>query len=145
LSAALGDDAGDPFGRGMGAVGGAKGVVDIHVGDSAEFLGEGEVVGFLFVVIADVLQKEEFAGLKSGGGGGDHFPSAIGDEGNRLAEHFGEFVSHGAEGQGGVAFAFGAAEMGGEDDFGAFAGEETEGGQRFLDAGGVVDHHFAVL
>ena len=69
-TAPAGDDAGDAFGGGMGAMGGAEGVVDVNIGDGGEFLGEGGVVGLFFVVVADVFQKEHVAGLEGGHRGG---------------------------------------------------------------------------
>ncbi len=38
-------------------MGGAKGVIDINVGEFGEFFGKDRVIGLFLVVITDILQK----------------------------------------------------------------------------------------
>ncbi len=52
----------------MGAVGGAEGIVHIHIRIGGQLPGEGFVVLFLFLVEAQVLQQGDLAFLQ----GGDH-------------------------------------------------------------------------
>ncbi len=59
-----GDDLGHPLRGGVGAVGGAEGVIDEDVGLSGEFLGEGGVVRLLLAVETGVLEHEHLAWLE---------------------------------------------------------------------------------
>ena len=52
-----------PLGRGVGAVGRAKGVVDVQIGQRGQLRGEGRIVLLLFGVEARVLQQEHVARL----------------------------------------------------------------------------------
>ena len=51
----------DPSGRGVGAVRGAEGVVDIQVAEAGELPGKGRVILRLARVEADVLQQDDVA------------------------------------------------------------------------------------
>ena len=55
---------GDPLGRGVGAVGGTKGVVDVEVRHVGQGLGEARLVGLLFAVEAQVLEEQQVAGTQ---------------------------------------------------------------------------------
>ena len=111
--------------------------------DLREFFGEGWVVGFFFVVITNVFQQQDFAVLQFVGGFFGFWSHAIVDELDWFTDHFRKFFGDGLERHGGFAFALGATEVGGENEFRAFTEQKFESGQRFLDAGGVVDDHFA--
>jgi hypothetical protein len=52
---------GDAFGGGVGAVGGAEGVVDVDLGEAGKLFGEGGVVGFFFGVEAEVFEQKDLA------------------------------------------------------------------------------------
>ena len=67
LAAALGDDARHAFGRSMRAMRRAERVVHVNIRDLGQLLGERRIVGFLFVVVADVLQQQHVAGLQCAG------------------------------------------------------------------------------
>lgn len=126
-------------------MGGAEGVVDVEIGQTRKLLSEGGVVGFLFLVETDVFQQQNVTWLEGGGGFLRRLADAIVGKGDRAAEEFGEFGGDGAQGHGGFALAFWAAEVGGENDFGASLNQQAEGGEGFLDASGVGDGHFAVF
>lgn len=118
-----GDEFCDAFRGGVGAVGGAKGVVDENVGLSGEFLGEGGIVRFFLGVVAGVLENQDFSGLEIF----PHFRSlstdAIRREIHLLAEDFGKAFRGGGERVFRIRLAVGATHVGAEDEFCA-AGEE---------------------
>ena len=59
------DEAGDAFGRGVGAVGGSEGVVHVDVAEAGELLGEGgDHSPSSLGVKAEVLEKERLAGFE---------------------------------------------------------------------------------
>ena len=62
-----GQQARDALGAGVGAVGGAEGVVDVEVGERGERLGELRVVLGLARLEADVLEQQHFAGPERAG------------------------------------------------------------------------------
>ncbi len=144
-AAALGDDAGDAFGGGMSAMGGSEGIIDVEFGALGELGGEGGVVGLFLVVEAGVLEQEDIPVLEHAGGLLGLFADTIVGEGDGAAEEVGEGGGDGPEGHGGLAFAFGPAEVGAEDEAGAAVDEELEGGEGFLDAGGVGNDHLPVF
>ncbi len=61
------EEVGDAFRGGVGAMGGAEGVVDVDVGQRGQGLGEGWIVGFFFGVVAEVFKQQHLAGLKLAG------------------------------------------------------------------------------
>ena len=126
-------------------MGAAESVVDIDIGNGGKLFGEGGIIGLLLVVEADVLQKQHVSGLERGDGGGDFGADAVVHERHGAAEHFPQERGDGLKRHGGFALALRTAQMGGQNRLGAAADEQAQGGQRFLDAGAVVDHHFAVL
>jgi len=60
------EQAGQAFGRGVGAVGGAEGVVDVEIAESGQFGDEGRVVGFLAGMVTQVLHQGDAAVFQLG-------------------------------------------------------------------------------
>jgi hypothetical protein len=63
-----GDVVGDAFGRGVGAVGGREGVVDVEVAQIRQLLGEDRIIGLFRRVEAHVLQQDHAAGVQIANG-----------------------------------------------------------------------------
>ena len=136
---------GDAFGRGVGAVGGAEGVVDVEVAEGGELFGELGVICLFFGVEAEVFEKEGLAGFELGGELGGEFADAVGGEGyvfrrsEDVVEELAEAVDDGAERERRDGFALGTAEVGAEDDLGFVTDGVLDGGDGFADAGVVED------
>ena len=131
-----GEVVGDAGGGGVGAVGGAEGVIDEDMGRIILFFAGG---------VAGVFEEEDVAGGECCGHGFGFGADAVIGEGDGIADHGGEGWGDRGEGLFGVAGAFGAAEVAAEDDFGAGGGEGVDGGEGFADAGIVRDDHGAVF
>ena len=97
-------------------MGRAEGIVDVDVGELGKFLAEGVVVGFLFVVVAEIFEKRDFAVLEFRGGFLGHRADAIIDEFDRRADQGRERRNHRGEALFGIAFALGTAEVGAEEN-----------------------------
>ena len=54
-----GQQVGDALGAGVGPVGGAEGVVDVHIGERRQLAGELGVVALLARLEADVLEQQQ--------------------------------------------------------------------------------------
>jgi hypothetical protein len=130
---------------GMGAMGGAEGVVDVDIGELGEFLAEGVVVGFFFVIIAEVFEQGDFAILEFRGGFLGDFADAIGDELDRDADEDGEGRDYRGEALLGVALALGTAQVRAEEDARAVLDQVVDRRDGFLDALVVGDDLDAVL
>ena len=110
---------GHAFGRGVGAMRRAKGVVDIKIGQLRQLLGEDGIVGLLLVVIADIFQQQNIARLQQRRRSFRPFRRRNRPQKRRPAEHVRELVGHRAKRHRRFALALGAAEVGHQDDFGA--------------------------
>jgi len=157
------EEFGDDGGRGVGAVGGAEGVIAIDVAVGGELLGELELLFFhrslfrlilffghvvlfldlalLFRVEAGVFEHEDVAGFH----GGDFFVGvgAVGGEGDRFAEHFGEVFGDGLEAEiGFIAFFGRAAEVAHQDEAAAVVEDVFDRGEGAGDPGVVFDDPF---
>ena len=141
---------GDAFGGGVGPVGGAEGVVHIHIGQLGQFGGEVAFVLFFFGEEAHVFEQQHVA-IGHGGhlGFGVGADAAVGF-GHGHAEQRAEAGGHGGEAHGLIHLALGPAEVGRQDHLGALGGEVVDGGQGRLDAGvvgdrtGVIEGHVEV-
>jgi hypothetical protein len=120
-------------------VGGAERIVDIEFGEGGELGGELGIVGFFFGVEADVFEEADLT-VFEGVGGLDHIRADdIGEEGDVLAEELGQTSGDRREGEFGILFAFGAAQVAAEDDARALGEEVFDGGEGFGDAAVVGD------
>src|SRR5579875_680553 len=125
----------------MGAVGGAEGVVNVDFAEIGELFGEVTVVFFFFGVEAEILEEEGLTGLEIPGHLLGDFADTVRGEAyvfvgaEDVVEEFAEAYGDGAEAEGVDALALGAAEVGGEDDFGSLAQGELESGDGLADAG----------
>ena len=144
-TATSGDDPGDTFGGRMSAVRGAKRVVHIHIRHLCQLFRELRIVGLLLGVVADVLQQQNVAGLQDFHRLLHLLADAIVHECHGTIDQVGQFLGHRPQRHGGLALAVGTAEVGREDDAGAFLDQQVQGGQGLPDAGEVVDDHPAIL
>ena len=127
------------FGRGMGAVGGAEGVVDVDLGAAGEGLGEAGLVGFLGGVKAGVFQQQHLAGLQGGAQGGDFLADAIRGEHHHLAEDFAEQRRGRGQRELRIGPALRPAEVGAEDQLRTAGEQMLDRRNRALDAGVIGD------
>ncbi len=130
------------FGRGMGAMGGGKGVVDIDVAEFGHLCDQRRIVLFLALVEAGVFQQQQIAVRHFGDRSGSLVADAILGEADRLANQSGHGFGHGLQGEIGVGRALGPAEMGQHDDLAALVGNFVQGRQDALEAGRVGDPAF---
>ena len=72
-------------------MGGAEGIVDVHLADLRDLLGEVRVVLLFFLVEAGVLQQQHVAVLHSGDCGLGNFADAVIREADMLSEHMSDF------------------------------------------------------
>jgi len=134
----------------VGAVGGAEGVVHIHISQGCQLLGEIAFVLLFLSEEAHVLQQHHIA-LGHGGhlGFGVGADAAVGLH-HALAQQLAQAGGHGGEAHALVHLTLGTAEVGREDHLGALAGEVVDGGQGGADAGvigdgaGIVEGHVEV-
>ena len=111
---------GEPFGRGVGAVSGGEGVVDIDVAELGELFDMGRIVLLLALMEAGVLQQEHVAVLHFGDRVVGRLADAVGAEGDRALDDVGDRGGDGLERIGFVRAALGAAEMRQKNDLAAF-------------------------
>jgi hypothetical protein len=119
----------------MGAVGRAKGVIDIDLGGAEQFLGESRIIFFLFRVEADVFQDQNLARLEIGPelvGLGAH---AVCRKLYRTAERLGEVRGYGLEGILLLRLALGPPKVAGENKGGPSFEEQFKSGEGFLNPG----------
>src|SRR5580704_3095317 len=94
---------------------------------------------------AEVFEEEGLAGFEVVGHFGRDLAYAVGGEGDvfvvaeDVIEEGAEVIDDGAKAHGGDGLAFGAAEMGAEDDLGFAAESVLDGGEGLADAGVVCD------
>ncbi len=119
-------------GGGVSAMGGAECIVDVDVAESGELFREAGIVGLFFGVIAEIFEKQHFAGF--GQHGFDFGADAVGREFNGLAQKLFEPLRHGLHAHLGIRLAFGPAEVRGEDDARAVFEYVLNGGKRSADA-----------
>ena len=135
---------GNALGGGMGAVGGAKGVVHIDIRQAGQLLSEAGIVLFLLREEAHVFEQHHVA--FSGGGHlglGVGADAAVGFD-HRLAQQLAEAGGHGGEAHGLVHLALGPPEVGRQQHLGALADQVVDGGQGGADAGVVGDRAVVV-
>ena len=133
----------DALGRGVGAVGGREGVVDIDVAELGHLLDESRIVLLLALVEAGVLEQEDVAVLHFGDGVGGDLPDAVVREGDRALDDLGDRGSDGLQRIFLVPGAFRPAEMGEQDHLAALVGDFGDRRGDALDARRV--GHLAVL
>ena len=135
-----GQEPGQRLGRGMGAVGGGEGVVDIGVAERGEGLGEIGIVGFLAGMEAEVFQERYLSIAETGHHRRGLRPDAIPGEGDwSAAQRRSKGRGHLAQGEGRVDGAPGPAEMGHEDDPRALRGQLRDRGCQAIKARRVRD------
>ena len=125
---------GEPFGRGVGAVGGGKGVVDIDVAELGELRDMGRIVLLLALVEAGVLQEQHVAVLHFGDRVGGRLADAVGGKGDRALDDVGDRRGDGPQRIGLVRPALGTAEMREKNDLAAFVRDLRDGRRDPLDA-----------
>ena len=123
----------DALGRGMGAMGGREGVVDINVAELCQLRHEGRIVLFLALVEACVLQQQDIAVLHRGDGIRCGFADTVGCESHWLLQMFGEHLRQRCEGVLLVRAILGAAEMCEQDDLAAAICNVDDGRQDAID------------
>lgn len=134
-----GEMVGDAFGAGVGAVGGAEGIVDIELGEGGELGGEVGIVGFFLGVEANVFEEADLAVFEGVGALGDFGADNIGEKGDVLDEELGQASGDGGESEFGVFLAFWPSEVAAQDDACALGEEVFDGGEGFGDAAVVGD------
>ena len=104
----------DAFRRGVGPVGGGKGVVDVDVAEPRERLGERGVVRFLALVKPEVLEEQHTARRQGAGLALDGRSDAVRREGDGLPEERREAPRDRGQGELRLGAAFRPAEMRGQ-------------------------------
>ncbi len=125
---------GDALGRGVGAVGGGEGVVDVEVAELGEAFDDRRVVLFLALVEAGVLEQQDVAVLHFGDGGGGDVADAVGRKADRTADDLGDGGGDGTQRILLVRAALGTAEMREQDHLAALVGDLGDGRGDALDA-----------
>ncbi len=123
------------FGRGMGAMGGREGIVDIDVAQFGERIDEFGIVLFLALMKPRIFEKQIIAIAHRGNGGFGGGADAVVGEGDLLAQFLFEFHDDGAQRKFLVAAIFGPAEMGQHDDLGALLRKLLQVRQNAIHAG----------
>ena len=117
-------------GGGVGAVGGAEGVVDKDIGQGGQLLAQLGIVLGLALFKAGVLQEHDLAVLQGGSLGLGVLTGHILGHDDGLTQQLAQAVSHDLQAQLGLVLALGLAHVGAEDDLGAVVDEILDGGQR---------------
>ena len=105
----------------------AEGVVDIHVAQLGELLGEGRIVGLLFLVEAQVLQQQRLPRLQLARHLLGNLADAVGREGHvlrlveELVQQLAQSRGHGAQAHRLHHLALGASQVRAENDLGLVA------------------------
>ncbi len=135
---------GDALGRGMGAVGGGEGVVDVDIAESGEHPGEDGVIVLLARVEARVVGKKDVTLVERlGGAVGGIVAPVGGDEDHGAADGAGKRRAYGAQGHLRHEPALGPSEMAQDDEACALVQKLAQCGDAALDARGI--GHGAVL
>ena len=108
-----------PSVRGVGAVGGAEGVVDVDVGVAGQRLGELRIVLLFLGVEAQVLQEDAFARLEALDRVFRAGAEGVARDGNRHLEQLRQALGDGAQAHAVLDLAVRPAEVAGQDDDGA--------------------------
>ena len=128
-----GQAVGDPLGAGVGAVGGAEGVVDVEVGEPGQRVGQLRIVLGLARLEADVLEQQHVARAQPGG----HRLDLLADHRRRLlhlgAEQLGQALADRPHRERRVDLALRPAEVGDEDQRGAALAQQLDRRQRRAD------------
>ena len=122
---------------------GREGVVDVDVAQHRELVDEARVVLLLFLVEAQVLQQQHFAGLQRAHRLLGERADAVLGEGHRLAERLRQRLDQRLQRHLGHALAVGPAEVAEHDHLGALGRELAERRRGALDARRI--GHLAVL
>ena len=125
---------GEPFGRGVSAVSGGEGVIDIDVAELGEFVDMGRVVLLLALMEASVLEQEHVAILHFGDRVVGCLADAVGCEGDGSLDDVGDRRGDGLQRIGLVRATFGAAEMRKQNDLAALVRNLRDGRCNALDA-----------
>ncbi len=139
---ARGQRAGEAFGRGMGAVGGREGVIDIDIAEGCHAGDQLGIVLFFARVKTGVFSKDHAAGLGTGYGcldACDVRPVGFGED-DPLAHDFLQNGDDGPKAHVGHNFALGAVEMGEQDGQATLVGDFLDGVGDPLDPGGIGHH-----
>ncbi len=119
----------DALGRGVRAVRRPERIVDVHVGQARERLGERRIVLLFLRVEAQVLEQDDAAAV-----GRDHVgrrgPDAVRRERDRPVEQRGQMIGDGLQRELRIGLALGASEVRREDDRGALIERVGDGRQR---------------
>ena len=135
----------DAFGRGVGAMGAAEGVVDVNLAEAGQLFCEVGIVGLFFGVEAQVFEEQHLPGFELARELGCDLADAIGREGDvegladLMVEQHAQAVDDGAQAVLRIDFALGTAEMRGEDHLRLMSESVLNGRQRFADASVVGD------
>ena len=120
---------GDTLRGGVSAVSGTERIVHIELGIAQELLGELGVVLLLLLVEAHVVQQQHIAVLEGSAGSGSGLTDGLRHESDGLAEVACKAIGSSLQGELGlVAGALRAAEVGAEDEAGAFVQQVLDGG-----------------
>ena len=111
----LGGETGAALGRGVGAVGGAEGIVDVNLGGTEKFLSEGRIVLFFFGMEADIFEKKYFAGFEGGARLVGFGTDAVGGKVNGAMKFLCQVGGDGTEGVLFLGLALGPTEMASEN------------------------------
>ena len=133
------EELGHAFGGGVGAVGGAEGVVHVHLGQTSQLFSE---TGFVLLFLGKETHVFEQHHIAIGHGVHLGFSiradAAVG-LGHGLTQQFAQAGGHGGEAHGVVHLTLGTAEVSRQDHLGALADQVVDRGQGGADAGVVGD------
>jgi hypothetical protein len=113
------DVVGDAFGRGVGAMGGREGVVDVEVAEIRQLLGEDRIIGLFRRVEAYVFQKNHAASVQIANGLHGVRADAVVGEADGGAEQRFQRLDDGFQAHRRNALALGAVEVSQQGDLGA--------------------------
>ena len=128
------EELGHALGRGVGAVGGPEGVVDVQVEGRRELLHEAGLVLLLLLVEAGVLEHDDVPLARGGDHGRDLVPDAVGCELDLLAQQLPHARRAGREAELVLRSALGPAEVGADGDDGTLGLEVLDRGDGRADA-----------
>ena len=132
-----GEEMRQPLGRGVGAVRGGEGIVDVEIAVRRNRLGEFGIVRFLARPEPHIVEQPDIAIAQDADRLLDHGPRDFGDEHDFLVQNPLDIALHHAGAHGRVALALGPAEMREQQDLGALVRQLEDGLLDRLDAGDV--------
>ena len=124
---------------GMGPVGGTERVIDVHIGEGCQGLGESVVILLFFRMETEIFQEHDVAGLHLGDETFDCRPDAIRGKNQNFAEQPLETFCDGGQTQLRIESALWPAEVGAEDDLCSLINGTIDGGKRGSNSGVVGD------